>query len=367
MTSVAIGEYVWAVLPLAALHLAVPPLGYFWGERFYVDGNKDLFTDVIYRLVPEKLLSESYVRSLLADDKEPFSIRNITSLFVHGSYSHLFNNLTACLQFGMPVYGEFGSNGLYFVFLAGGAFSSIPTFLHADQKKELARLVASKLSVGGDTGTGILGSIARVWNRRGASSVGALAAGLMPTKSCGSSGAVCALMGCQLVLLLRDISTLVYWNLRVSMYEVGDERWYAVPGTTLRRPSNNNENRPQRSWSSFSYRLTRILTSTTSRLMHVLFTTDVSILFRNTVNVVRTVHYWHDECRTIYPISSASRTEVTGGGALAKAADLLQVAHSAHVQGLLFGSCFALVFGYAYPVVIKRRRSTDSTSSFDSL
>lgn len=352
------GEYLWTVLPIAALHVAVPPLSWFWGERIYLDGN-DLFSDVIYRIVPPKLLSEAYVRSLLADDKEPFGIRNITSLFVHGSYSHLFNNLTACIQFGMPVYGEFGSSGLYFVFLAGGAFSSIPTFLHTDQKKELARLLASKLSIGDGTGTGVLGNIARMWNRRGAASVGALAAGLMPTKSCGSSGAVCALMGCQLVLLLRDISTIVYWNVRASMYEIGDDRPYTTSG---RRPDDGS--RSQRSWRSHSYRVTRILANTTSRLIHVLFTTDISILFRNTFNVVRTAHYWYDECRTIYPIST-SRTEATG--TLAKAADLLQVAHSSHLQGLLFGSCFALVFGYAYPVVVKRRRRMDSTSSFDSL
>ena len=147
-------DYVFAVVPLVMGHVMIPPLSWFSGERVYFDGNMDVFSELFYTVVPPILLNGKYIHSLVADAKEPFNYRNITSIFVHSTYSHMFNNVSACIQFGLPVYLEFGSYGLYFVFLAGGAFASFPSFLHDDQKKELARVVTSKISVADDRGPG---------------------------------------------------------------------------------------------------------------------------------------------------------------------------------------------------------------------
>ena len=147
-------DYAFAAVPLVIGHIIIPPLSWFGGERVYLDGHTDIFTEFYDKAVPPILLSAKYVHSLVADSKEPFNYRNITSIFVHSTYSHMFNNLSACIQFGLPVYLEFGSNGLYFVFLVGGAVASFPSFLHDDQKKELARVVTSKISVADDRGPG---------------------------------------------------------------------------------------------------------------------------------------------------------------------------------------------------------------------
>ena len=147
-------DYAFAALPLVIGHIIIPPLSWFGGERVYLDGHTDIFTEFYDKAVPPILLSAKYVHSLVADSKEPFNYRNITSIFVHSTYSHMFNNLSACIQFGLPVYLEFGSNGLYFVFLVGGVVASFPSFLHDDQKKELARVVTSKISVADDRGPG---------------------------------------------------------------------------------------------------------------------------------------------------------------------------------------------------------------------
>ena len=208
-------DYVFAALPLVLAHVVVPPLSYFQGERVYVDDHMtDVFTELIYPMVPAQLLRASYVVSLTRDAGDPvISVKSLTALFVHGSYSHMFSNVTAMLTFGLPVYTEFGSNGLFFVFLAGGVFASLPSFLREDQKKEVARLVASKFTVDPGTGNSLYNRLVGVWNRRGAAHLGTLAKGLFPTKECGSSGGVCALMGCHLVLQLRDASNIVYWSM----------------------------------------------------------------------------------------------------------------------------------------------------------
>jgi hypothetical protein len=97
--------------------------------------------------------------------------------------------------------------------LTVGVFASLPSFLREDQKKEVARLVASKFTVDPGTGNSLYNRLVGVWNRRGAAHLGTLAKGLFPTKECGSSGGVCALMGCHLVLQLRDASNIVYWSM----------------------------------------------------------------------------------------------------------------------------------------------------------
>ena len=185
MSSTDYVDYVFAALPLVLGHIVVPPLSYFSGDRVYIgEQMTDIFSELIYPLMPPQLLRASYVKSLMHDTNDSvFSSSIITNLFVHGSYRHMFSNLTAMVTFGLPVYNEFGSNGLYFVFLAGGMFASFPSFLREDQKKEVARLVVSKFTVdAGRSDSALYSQLVGLWNRRAATHLGALAEGLFPTK-----------------------------------------------------------------------------------------------------------------------------------------------------------------------------------------
>ena len=114
---------------------------------------------------------------------------------------------------------------------------------------------------------------------------------MAPTKSCGSSGAVCALMGCQLVLLLRDVSKVLVWSVRSSIAECdfttrnqGGNHSSRTGSAHHRSHINNNDDEYHNSSSSATsssrnrnnnnhlstVRLMKILTTTGGKLLQVL-------------------------------------------------------------------------------------------------
>lgn len=141
-------EFLIQFAPLAAAHLAVPPLSYFYRERCENKVFADFFR-WLYSIVPPCFLDRKFIHSLVDDynDVNIINATRITHLFVHSNYDHLFSNLQVALQLSYPVYNEFGTCGLYVLFLSGGIFASLPTFLRSDQKSALSKLVYDRVAI----------------------------------------------------------------------------------------------------------------------------------------------------------------------------------------------------------------------------
>ena len=147
-------EFISHFLPLAAAHLLLPPLSFFSGERIEAEVANEVF-GLIYSVVPPSILNRKFVESLLFDSSHgtDFHHTMITHLFVHSSYEHMFHNLSAAMQFAYPVYTEFGSAGLYFLFVSGGVIASLPIFFRIDQNSAFSKLVYDSISIKPGNGT----------------------------------------------------------------------------------------------------------------------------------------------------------------------------------------------------------------------
>lgn len=142
-------DYFIAVTPIIISHIAVPPLSYFDGERA-VHEWLDTLLESIYSRFPQ--FHKEFVSSMIRDAHAGLDSTVISHLFVHGSFSHLFGNLFAAVQFGYTTYLEFGAVGLYTVFIFGGATASLPTFLYNDQRRAIRNLVYEKIAILPDSG-----------------------------------------------------------------------------------------------------------------------------------------------------------------------------------------------------------------------
>ena len=139
-------EYVITLSPIIIAHVAVPPMSYFRGERVTNVGLNG-FLHFLYSLLPENCFHQELISSLIRDTNAGLDSTVISHLFVHGDYSHLFGNLMGVIQVGHPIYREFGTAGLYALFLSGGAIASLPTFLHEGQRNAMRKLVYKKLAI----------------------------------------------------------------------------------------------------------------------------------------------------------------------------------------------------------------------------
>ena len=138
-----------AFTPIAAAHLAIPPISFFRGERLG-DVQLQTFFDFIYSMFPGNLLSAHFVQSLMYNSAKWPNIDStiITHMFVHGNYEHLLGNLSAALHGSYPIYQEFGALGLYFLFISGGTIASFPSFLHDDdQKRAFSKLFYDEVAL----------------------------------------------------------------------------------------------------------------------------------------------------------------------------------------------------------------------------
>lgn len=141
-------DFLISVLPIAAVHLALPPISYFRGERLSNSEIQELLELVFYSSIPEELFSENYISHLTYDSAGKIINSSLLShLFVHIDYKHMIGNLSAALQFAHPIYREFGGIGLYILFFSGGVLASIPTFLHKDQRMAFSNLIYDKIAI----------------------------------------------------------------------------------------------------------------------------------------------------------------------------------------------------------------------------
>ena len=91
------------------------------------------------------------------------------------------------IEFGYPVYSFFGAQGLYAVFFMGGVAAAVPTRLYDAANDAFVESIRNSVT----------DSFFKVKMKDLPSRFVSAIASLRPTKSCGSSGAVCALMACQ--------------------------------------------------------------------------------------------------------------------------------------------------------------------------
>jgi len=197
------GAFRDAVLPLLLAHIAVPPLS--------VVRSKGL-----KRLLGERIHSsfESFIDLLTRDGNAPWcSVTRLTSMFIHGNYNHLIDNLSALLMFGYHVSSNFGANVVLFLFLAGGYFASLPSFIQKDWVKEVARSRTSEYTHGIPCRSPLT-CLVSLWDWIGAPLHGMEHAAQYTNGGVGSSGGGSALIGCSLVLQLRDVLKVVYRSVR---------------------------------------------------------------------------------------------------------------------------------------------------------
>eukprot|EP01041_Mallomonas_annulata_P009839 gene9839-20461_t len=186
--------YILASLPIIIGHLALPPLSYYSGS----EGS------LWQEFVPDLLPSEEIMKSL-SFDFQSFDLSHpqwtwITHLFVHADYGHLFNNLTAAIQFGLPVYKMFGATGMNILFIGGGVFASFPTILYKYERERLSKDIQAIVSADSSY---IPKFISNIWNKT-VSSLSNKFVNNIPKKFIGSSGAVCACMGADLVIMCKE-------------------------------------------------------------------------------------------------------------------------------------------------------------------
>jgi membrane associated rhomboid family serine protease len=206
------GDFKWYMLtfvPIAGCHMMLPPIFYFQGERAPYQSLSELF-QAIYSLGPAEFKEKRYVESLMLSGKErtlsgEFQWSRITSLFVHQSYDHLLGNLSGALIYGFDAFKEFGVFGLYAIFLAGGYFATVPSDMFPSTPA--ARRIARNFTV--QEKKVPFPKLARAWNTLATTTTSTVVNIFVAERSCGSSGAVCALIGCHFMLLLRDVLDLV--------------------------------------------------------------------------------------------------------------------------------------------------------------
>lgn len=167
------------MIPISFLHLILPPLSPMdYGALSPL--CKDLL-EQLYRLLPSEFLRPGFIMSLMFDpDQHAFhSLQWLSAMFVHSNYNHLFSNLSSALSMGYPVYHELGGEIMYLLYFLGGYASFLP--IHEFTKRDRNSRPDSEWK-----------SYMEKYLKR-------------KTLSCGSSGAVCSLLGSNFVILAMKV------------------------------------------------------------------------------------------------------------------------------------------------------------------
>lgn len=153
----------------------------------------DKVCSFIYSLLPRGLLQDSKFISkwLLDKDAEDgfnLSLQHITHLFVHHNYEHLFQNLLASIWNGYKIYKMKGGAFYYCIYFGGGIVSKLPVdnmifdTISANEELDLVKTAEKYM-------TSIFHTLGIQYK----------------SLSCGSSGAVFALMGSNLILAIQSL------------------------------------------------------------------------------------------------------------------------------------------------------------------
>jgi len=201
-------DYIIAVFPLAVAHLALPPISFF-GAQPLVDADTPpqellpLF-QAIYNIIPQTFFDPAFINSLLLDKKSQYEFCSqlITHIFIHRDYHHLLSNLQGTIILGYPVFVEKGGFFFHAVYLFGGLFATLPldNYLPASApKQQTNRSSWSNL---------ITDPLTKYANRL------IQALGLdRKVLCCGSSGAVCSLLGVNFIFAGKHFFTNL-WELK---------------------------------------------------------------------------------------------------------------------------------------------------------
>lgn len=251
-----------------------------------------------YSKLPPRFSTQWYALSLMHDQnqKELVPVESfLTYMFVHSDFTHLLSNLTVAFQSGIPVQQEFGTLGMYALFVLGGVAAILPSPLHNAQLAVFNRATADSIvsSVGGE----YLPVFMQRSLHSAASFVGSSISNIFPRLACGSSGAVCAITGAQAVIYAqRCFKGLNILSGKRSTPAHGKPA--AMSKADIR----------DLAWTSFS--LWRIVHYITSELELVILSPE------DAANIVQTEGLF----------------------------GLLATSHSGHVQGFAFGAAFAVMY-----------------------
>lgn len=318
-------DYVSSFLPIAVAHVCLPPLCLFSGKIDLKSDELKFLFELIYSLMPSDIITPEFMETLILDvsskNQSPF-FTWVTHLFVHANYAHMLNNLTAALQFGFPVYQVFGSNGMYALFICGGAISSYPSPLYASGK---AVIINDFESITTTDNKYLPSFIKSTWNNN-MKLLSKKLADRFPTRYVGSSGAVCAFIGADLIILLNDSVKIL---------------------TECQKQIENNQNTSntliigRRTWSQWVIRLISAMKSKS----------NATILTMNVLNILRSMSYITSEINHVYgksDLGASSRLKL-----LSDTLSKFRVNHVAHIQGALVGAGVAGLFLIVVPAVRK--------------
>lgn len=313
--------YLFDISPIIFTHLVIPPLTHFRGEQ--PPQNLALPFDAI-RLIGDNF-DEAFITSLTLNpikDKDRI-FPWISHLVVHVDYEHLLSNLRAIVEFGYPIHQELGIFCVYCLFIGGGVISALPSRLYLIQNNSFVKSIRESFLFEGIRNPlnpdkkGFSIKLGDLPDR-----VVSVVASFRPQRFCGSSGGVCAMLGCQGILLLRD----VYHNIRIA--------YCRYTSTKSSHSSSGDSNRRKIPTISFDWTSPSVASAVVG-------------CFR----CFRIFQYLGSELVSVYGLNG-------GGGnnnSLTAAFRVSVINHVAHVQGALFGVAFGLVFGVVVPYAQRRR------------
>lgn len=198
-------DFAMSIFPIALLHILIPPASYFMIGNPDFENLQPFAQDVLrmlYSHIPIDWFNLKFLKSLMFDEEKHSKIVThqwITSVFVHADYRHLLANLSQTIVAGYGVHRNIGSNFIPLIYFLGGIGAHAPVSINpnislpfpatdiSESESFMQRFMREKTPL-----SDIEKNLRKLLSR-------------MPTLSCGSSGAVSALVGSNFVSHLSNI------------------------------------------------------------------------------------------------------------------------------------------------------------------
>lgn len=179
--------------------------------------------------------------------------------------------------------------------------------------------------------------------------------GAIPTKVCGSSGACCALMGCDTMLLFRDC--IITINNVFKSDNNGYDKIFNYQNMKATISKNAKIYRNGQGMIFNLEELTKFIDKKVKKLNDIIIKSDITIIYR-LLKLYRGINYCYQELKSIYPVSYNSNKS-SDENFYSKFYDLFFVGHAEHVQGFAYGASFAFLFGIIYPAIQRLRNEEE--------
>jgi membrane associated rhomboid family serine protease len=240
----------------------------------------------------------------------------ISHIFIHVDYEHLFSNMLSTFQFAYPLYLQYGARNVYFIFIVGGIVSALPLKFHVDQKAMTSNYWQGVFARGINEKDHFLTKwFSKSWNSVARNIGGVASAILTPSRTCGSSGGVSALIGCEFGILLQKLTLWSKMSKRGSHYK-----------------------HQYRNDKSYLWNLqNKILTPFRKMTLQ-----DIGIILRRLLEVGHILYFISRELNMIYG-HDKNFINLPIGDRLKFVLNTMSINHAAHIQGAIFGFCFSLV------------------------